>query len=699
MKPINFNLLFGLFFGILAVGCSDKNEIPVDADDNFITSVVLSVNDKTYDAVIENNTITMTVPYTVSLDGAKASFIYTPSAKIFPDPTSITDWNTERTFRVTSFNGATNDYTYVVVKDEIRSEGDVELKKNSEVAAFIESGVTIIKGNLIIGSDAENAENISDISGLSIIKEVEGTITIKNSYTGGTLTGLDNITKIGGLSIGSEENPAANETLEMVSMTKLNEVTGNIHVYNNGVKFVQFDLLKAIEGDFVISSSTLTTLQIPELINVGGALNIFGMGKGAISTLVFPKVQTVKNSLSINEISTLKSISFPELIETGSINFSSLPIEFEKLSMPKLSVVNGDCFIISNYIQGDLFSTTGNVSLTNLDEMSNLATVTGLLSICYFDELSSLSNLKNLKRIGSLKLEKLISCSSPIDISDAVFSNEDSEESIIRISECKKLQKLITKDDLSNVSVDIHAYANSYVDFNFKKVKKLSYRTPDKKVFTLPIEEVHGDFYFGAGMKSGIIANNLKFVDGYMHLKIGMMVSNLEFSKLEKIGGQFFMEGTLNTPKMVHNFSNLKSICCNSNPSYAKEGKWSTNDLPYGGLDIRSTTTYELFPVLEKVGGAGITIHGFSAFSCPELVSIAGSLSADAASKLTSFDMPKLKSLSGVNFVKLTSFSDFSIFETFIRDNQITEPNWVVSGCKYNPTYQDMKDGRYKPAE
>lgn len=35
-------------------------------------------------------------------------------------------------------------------------------------------------------------------------------------------------------------------------------------------------------------------------------------------------------------------------------------------------------------------------------------------------------------------------------------------------------------------------------------------------------------------MKSGIIANNLKFVDGYMHLKISMMVSNLEFSKLEK---------------------------------------------------------------------------------------------------------------------------------------------------------------------
>ena len=62
MKPINFNLLFGLFFGILAVGCSDKNEIPVDADDNFITSVVLSVNDKTYDAVIAVSYTHLTLP-------------------------------------------------------------------------------------------------------------------------------------------------------------------------------------------------------------------------------------------------------------------------------------------------------------------------------------------------------------------------------------------------------------------------------------------------------------------------------------------------------------------------------------------------------------------------------------------------------------------------------------------------------------
>ena len=372
--------IFIAFLSVIALySCSEKEDIPADADDNFITKVTVSVAGETYSAVIASDTITVTVPYTVSLNGASATVEFTPSAKIMPDPATITDWDTERTFRVTSFNGQTRDYTYLVIKDEIRSKGNVELKTPVEIASFAATGTSIIEGDLVIGSDSEDAEEIKDISALGMLKEIEGNIIIRNSYTGGTLIGLDNITKIGGLLIGSEKNPAANETLEMVSMTKLNEVTGNIHVYNNGVKIVQFDLLKAIEGDFVISSSTLATLQIPELINVGGALNIFGMGKGAISTLVFPKVQTVKNSLSINEISTLKSISFPELIETGSINFSSLPIEFEKLSMPKLSVVNGDCLIISNYIQGDLFSTTGNVSLTNLDEMSNLATVTGIL--------------------------------------------------------------------------------------------------------------------------------------------------------------------------------------------------------------------------------------------------------------------------------------------------------------------------------
>lgn len=77
------NLLFGLLVCLFVGACSKDDKIPADADDNFITSVSLSVNNATYDAVIADNTITITVPYTVSLNGATATVVYTPSAKSF----------------------------------------------------------------------------------------------------------------------------------------------------------------------------------------------------------------------------------------------------------------------------------------------------------------------------------------------------------------------------------------------------------------------------------------------------------------------------------------------------------------------------------------------------------------------------------------------------------------------------------------
>ncbi|MDE7077558.1 MAG: hypothetical protein K2O55_03135 [Alistipes sp.] len=78
-------------------GCSDDETapgIPADADENFISSVVLTVDGTSYTALIADNTITMTVPYTVSLDNAQVQFEYTPSATIVPDPAAVSDWDT-----------------------------------------------------------------------------------------------------------------------------------------------------------------------------------------------------------------------------------------------------------------------------------------------------------------------------------------------------------------------------------------------------------------------------------------------------------------------------------------------------------------------------------------------------------------------------------------------------------------------------
>ena len=332
----------------LFLSCSEDNqtpESPADADDNFITSVVMTVASQSYTAEIIDNIITITVPYTVSLNNAQVEFKYTSSATIIPDPASITDWDTERTFRVTSYNGEANDYTYKVIKDEIRYEGDVELKTTADVTAFIDTDVTVIKGDLIIGSDAEDAEELSDIAALKILKEVEGNIIIRKSYVGQDLTGLDNITSIGGLQIGTETAFATNSKLQMVSMRSLQHITGDIVVCNNQVAYVQFDNLETIDGNIIFRTSSLQSFEFPKLTTVVKdfdlqCLTSDGEPGGEITSLRIPELTKVNGRLGVNNLGKMISLEFPKLQEVGSVDFASIPIPLETLSLPELSVVN-----------------------------------------------------------------------------------------------------------------------------------------------------------------------------------------------------------------------------------------------------------------------------------------------------------------------------------------------------------------------
>ena len=81
MKNYFLPMLLSLFF----LGACDKNDeiIPEDADENFITSVVMTVDGKSYTADIADNTVTITVPYTVSLNNAEVEFKYTTSATTY----------------------------------------------------------------------------------------------------------------------------------------------------------------------------------------------------------------------------------------------------------------------------------------------------------------------------------------------------------------------------------------------------------------------------------------------------------------------------------------------------------------------------------------------------------------------------------------------------------------------------------------
>lgn len=643
-------LLTCLFLG----SCSEDNNTPVDADDNFITSVRLLINNETYDAVIADNNITVTVPYTVSLNGATVSVDYTPSATIIPDPTTITDWDMERTFRVTSYNGETNDYTYVVIKDEIRHEGNVELKTQSDVASFVASGTTIIKGNLIIGSDAENAEEIKDISALEILKEVEGDIIIRRSYTGGTLTGLDNITTIGGLQIGTEETPAINNQLEMVSMANLVSVAGDISIYGSGVKFIEFKALETVEGNIIV-----------------------------------------------NDAKQLSQILFHKLKDAGSINFKVLPRDFSTLTLPELTTVEGDLIIqgvFGNVHTGGLTIATGNTGLTSISGLDKLSKVGGTLSIQYFEELTSFPDFSNLTQIGGVYLTYNHKVSS-FDISNADIIGINGAVGLIKLDNNRILKELKTKDDLTGV--DVWLLSQGYcIKTNFTHVNNIECEYLFKESVTMPVQFVYGNFSINARTES-FSCTSLQKVDGFMNIDCPNS-TEIKVPELIEIGGQFLINS--GTDCSI-NFAKLESICLSSDPHYAKKGEVNvTSPYQIGSFTLNADTKIEptFFPVLKTIGGLGLTVYNtYQSASFPKLETIDGKFCFETTQLISAnnLTLPKLKKLSGLHFYRVEKFDDFTFFSKFIDDGQITENNWKVERCTYNPTYEDMKAGRYKPAE
>lgn len=642
------NFLFGLLACFLLGACSDDDNAPADADDNFITSVSLTVNNETYDAVIEGKTITVTVPYTVSLNGATANFAYTPSAKIIPDPATITDWDMERTFRVTSFNGKSNDYTYVVVKDEIRHEGDVELKTPADIISFVATGATIIKGNLIIGSDDENIEEIKDISVLEILKEVEGNIIIRKSYTGGTLTGLDNVTSIGGLQIGTEEAPAANNQMEMVSMENLASVAGDISIYGSGAKIIEFKNLEAIEGNLVFSN-----------------------------------------------VSQLSQISLPKLKEAGSVDFKVLPRDFSTLNIPQLTTVEGDLNIqgiIGDVHEGGLTLLTGNTGLTSISGLEKLSKVGGTLSFQYFENLTSFPDFSNLKQLGGLYLTYNHKVSS-IDISNADIIGKDGATGLIKIDNNRILTELKTKEDLTGVDVWLLSQGY-YIKTNFTDVNNVDCSFGDENIENTSLKKVNGNLAIEA-RTSSMKYPNLSEVNGFLYIDAADC-SNFDMQNLKQTGGQLYI--SLKSMAVV-NMSNLKFVCISENPQYRNNGT-DIYGILYGSLHLKISSDVSL-PSLERIGGVGLTLSGSQGFSAPVLKIVNGQIHVNASKRLTSnlFSIPALEKLSGVKFRKNTKFDDFSVFGKFIDNGQITADNWSVTGCGYNPTYEDMKAGRYKPVE
>src|SRR5699024_2697009 len=164
--------------------------------------------------------------------------------------------------------------TYRAVKEEISSEGDVELKTAADIAAFAEAGTSVVKGNLTIGTD--DGEEIESVEALTKIKQITGNLILKNSFKATDLTGLEHVETLGGLVVGSA-GTASEAELNLVTMNALAEITGDVVIRNNSLKWIELGALQKIGGDVVVASTALESVELPALTEIGGDLDLCGI--------------------------------------------------------------------------------------------------------------------------------------------------------------------------------------------------------------------------------------------------------------------------------------------------------------------------------------------------------------------------------------------------------------------------------------
>lgn len=193
----------------------------------------------------------------------------------------------------------------------------------------------------------------------------------------------------------------------------------------------------------------------------------------------------------------------------------------------------------------------------------------------------------------------------------------------------------------------------------------------------------------------------------------------IEFPKLQEIGGALTLGDNANANKI--DFPLLKRILgsCSVTTRSLKDDIEFPN-LESIGTEAGSTQaefniikTNILCPKLKTIHG-GVNIITYAAMfgmtanniSYPNVESISGDLSITypyydfGPNGIESIDFSGLKSVKSINISGQGDINNFSTFKYLFENNILTEASqWTVTDCGYNPTFQDMKEGRYTPAE
>lgn len=206
--------------------------------------------------------------------------------------------------------------------------GDVILSSQEEVSGFASSfpNCTEIAGNLTItGSD------ITDLSALSNLTDVEGSLLLRFNFDLDSLAGLDHISSVEG----NLEVSGNNDLATLSELANVSSLGGSLLIGNNNdlTSLTGLDGLSSVPGDIVISRND-------HLISLAALNNISSLG-GMLVIAVNNKLTTLAGLESISAVGGNLDISLNEALVSLA-------------GLDNITSVDGEITIIFNDILTDI---------------------------------------------------------------------------------------------------------------------------------------------------------------------------------------------------------------------------------------------------------------------------------------------------------------------------------------------------------
>jgi hypothetical protein len=688
-----FILLLASAFAFVA--CNKDEQDPFTGKDSYIVTFSLQQSETVLHAAITGEVITITAPEGFALNNAKVAVRLSENAKMYPDPATITGWDEEQTFAVTAYNGAQTKYKYTVKRSGIAHSGTVKLETQADVDAFGQRGVTVLDGSLAIGRLA-GTDSITSLAPLASLKEISYALTINPTCAVATMKGLENLENVGALQIGALPH------LKTLTLPAL-KTAGGIDVQNTVTIVAEFPVLERVSKQFRLSCPLyqlrLPSLQSAGILTLGAASN----ASASLETISLPALEDVGENITVAYLKSVTKLDLPELKKVGGFAFNSMTL-LSFIYAPKLEEATGTMnFSSMNGLTELSFPALKQVGTLTISSCKNLS----ILEVPKLETVKSLSVQNTplngmsvfvaLKTAGTIALSNLpagkaVNIPATVQSIDVLTIGLTTADAFIpevnlagasigtlRLTGRAYQTKIIGDETFSGL---LALEPSSSDDLLFPELEGLSevdslyVSSSNSYTYIKGIRKVRKGVYLG-GYAREFSMPDMEEIGGNLTVSLSNLTSeemdSVKFDKLKSVGGDFVLTMNTNVTKVLH-CPALTTVGGNFNLSAGYD--YSSSYTNYRGFETLN------FPKLTDIGGKLTIYSGNSYYNNTQLKNLDGFAALTNVQAIEVSRMMAIESYEGLKKAFNTS---------------ITSPEqWKTANNAYNPTYQDLLDGKWR---